>query len=202
MLEVTSSAQHYLRRLLQQQGDDDFGILVAVSAPGTPAARVDLGMCEPTDLGGEEVTLACEGFQLHVAAASVPWLEHAQIDFDERIGGGRMRITAPGICGDVPDASAGLAAKLCYLIDSEINPQLASHGGQVELLAVDPGNIAVLRFGGGCHGCGMVDVTLKQGVEKTLCKHLPELGGVRDATEHAKGERPYYKGRDGASAMR
>lgn len=202
MIQLSDRAQQYFRQLIEAQGDDDFGVLVAVDSPGTPAAKVDFSFCEPDDLKGGEAALACDGFTLHVDAASIDWLERASIDVEDRGAGGRMRISAPGIRGDVPDETADLAARIRYVIDSEINPQLASHSGRTQLVDVDPGNIAVLEFGGGCHGCGMVDVTLKQGVQKTLRKHIPELGGVRDVTEHAKGENPYYQGRDGASAMR
>lgn len=201
MIEVSARAQEHFRALLEQQGDEDFSVRVQVSEPGTPAAAVELGFCEPEDLAGDEVALALEGFTLYVPADSVDWLERARIDFLEDRGGGRMRIVAPGIRGDVPEADADLAARVRYVIESEINPQLASHKGQVQLVQIDPGNIVVLEFGGGCHGCGMVDVTLKQGVEKTLRKRLPQVGGVRDATEHASGKNPYYRGRSGASAM-
>lgn len=201
MIEVTAGAQRYFRRLLEEQGDEDYGIRIAVTAGGTPAANVDLSFCEPTDLAGDEAPIDCEGFTLHIAADSVNWLEAATIDFEEQRGGGRMRISAPGLRGQVPEADAGLAARVRYIIDSEINPQLASHDGRVQLVDIDPGSVAVLEFGGGCHGCGMVDVTLKQGVEKTLRKRLPELAGVRDATEHAKGTSPYYRGHGGTSAM-
>jgi Fe/S biogenesis protein NfuA len=59
----------------------------------------------------------------------------------------------------------------------------------------------LLQFGGGCHGCGMVDVTLKQGVEKTLRERVPEITAVRDATDHAGGEKPYYSKAEGKSAI-
>ena len=84
---------------------------------------------------------------------------------------------------------------------SEINPKLASHGGCVTLLEVDAEHAVVLQFGGGCHGCGMVDVTLKQGVEKTLREQVPEVTAVRDATDHSGGEKPYYSRHEGKSAM-
>lgn len=201
MIEVSERAQQHFRRLIEQHGDEDFGILLAVEAAGTPAARVDLRFCEPADLSGNEISVPCQGFTLHVGAGSVRWLGEARIDFEPDRSGGRMRISAPGIRGDVPDNDAGLSAKVRFLIDSEINPQLASHGGRVSLVEIDPAGVAVLEFGGGCHGCGMADVTLKQGVEKTLRKALPDITGVRDATEHASGKNPYYRGRQGPSAM-
>lgn len=201
MIQLSEHAQHYFRRLLDEQGDEDFGIRIAVDSPGTPAANVELGFCELSDLSGDEMAIPCQGFTLYVAADSRQWLADAEIDFDPHASGGQLRVSAPGIRGEVPEGDADLAAKIRYLIESEINPQLASHSGRVSLVQIDPGNVVVLEFGGGCHGCGMADVTLKQGVEKTLRKALPEITGVRDATEHASGKNPYYRGRQGRSAM-
>jgi len=73
-----------------------------------------------------------------------------------------------------------------------VNPGLAAHGGQVSLEDIVD-NVAVLQFGGGCQGCGMVDVTLKEGVEKTLMSRIPELSGVRDVTDHTDTSHAFYK---------
>ncbi len=78
------------------------------------------------------------------------------------------------------------------ILDEMINPAVASHGGYVELLDVKE-NIAYLKLGGGCQGCGMVNVTLKQGIEATLKEEIPQLAGVIDQTDHAGGSNPYYQ---------
>ena len=75
------------------------------------------------------------------------------------------------------------------MIQTQINPQLASHGGKITLIEITDDGYAVLQFGGGCNGCSMVDVTLKDGVEKQLVSLFPnELKGARDVTEHQRGE--------------
>jgi Fe/S biogenesis protein NfuA len=102
--------------------------------------------------------------------------------------------TEDGLRGQVPGAEASLIDRIRYVIESEINPQLASHGGRVSLREVTAEGIVVLQFGGGCHGCGMVDKTLRGGVETTLKMRVPEVTGVADATDHATGSRPYYRG--------
>jgi Fe/S biogenesis protein NfuA len=79
-----------------------------------------------------------------------------------------------------------------YLLYNEVNPGLAAHGGNVSLEEIFEENVAVLRFGGGCQGCGMVDVTLKNGVEKTLLEQIPQLKEVRDVTDHTVKENAYY----------
>jgi Fe/S biogenesis protein NfuA len=88
---------------------------------------------------------------------------------------------------------APLVDRINYMIESEINPQLASHGGNVVLTELTDDGFAILQFGGGCNGCSMVDVTLKDGIEKQMLEQFAgELNGVRDATEHQAGEHSYY----------
>jgi Fe/S biogenesis protein NfuA len=96
---------------------------------------------------------------------------------------------------------AGLVERVRYVLEAEVNPRIAAHGGRVSLLEIDANGVVLLQFGGGCHGCGMVDVTLKHGVEKTLRERVPEITEVRDATDHAGGSNPYYSKKEGQSAM-
>ena len=78
------------------------------------------------------------------------------------------------------------------VIYNEINPMLESHGGEVSLIEFNDHGEAVLQFGGGCQGCGMVDVTLKDGIEKTLVEQIPEVTGVKDTTDHSIDDNAYY----------
>ena len=87
---------------------------------------------------------------------------------------------------------SSLDDRINYYLTTEINPGLASHGGMVQLIEIDKG-VAILQFGGGCQGCGMVDVTLKEGVEKILKERIPELVGVRDVTDHSNRDNAFYK---------
>jgi len=84
-----------------------------------------------------------------------------------------------------------IRARVEHLLETQINPAVASHGGWVELLGVQANNV-FLQLGGGCQGCGMADVTLKQGIETLLREEIPELGEVLDQTDHAAGRNPYY----------
>lgn len=81
--------------------------------------------------------------------------------------------------------------KVQSILDGEINPAIAAHGGWVELIDVKK-NEVFIRMGGGCQGCGMADVTLKQGVEKSIREAMPEIGAIMDTTDHASGRNPYY----------
>jgi Fe-S cluster biogenesis protein NfuA len=102
--------------------------------------------------------------------------------------------------GDPPIAQDALGAlpdpeeikkKVQGVLDGEINPAVAAHGGWVELIDVQR-NEVFIRMGGGCQGCGMADVTLKQGVEKSIRAAVPQVGAIMDTTDHATGRNPYY----------
>ncbi len=191
MINITESAQTYFRHLLTTQGGDAVGIRVSAVHPGTPRADARLEFCENGDLLGDEWSLDCEGFTLYVDAPSVPFLDGADIDYVTTGATSQLTIKAPRIKGEAPKGDASLVERVRWLIESEINPQLASHKGEVALEEITAEGVVRLRFGGGCHGCGMADVTLKQGIEKTLMARIPEITAVRDATDHSTGEAPY-----------
>jgi Fe/S biogenesis protein NfuA len=91
-----------------------------------------------------------------------------------------------------PIDDADVKNRIQKILDEVINPAVAGHGGFVELLDFKE-NVAYLKLGGGCQGCGMVNVTLKQGIEATLKEEIPQLAGVIDQTDHAGGTNPYYQ---------
>ncbi len=191
MINISESAQTHFRRLLQTQGGDAVGIRISAVHPGTPRADARLEFAEHGDLLGDEWEVQCEGFVLYVDAPSAKFLDGAEIDINAQPTGNQLTIKAPRIKGEAPKGDASLIERVQWLLDSEINPQLASHKGQVALDSIDADGVVYLRFGGGCHGCGMADVTLKQGIEKTLKGRIPEVTAVRDATDHSTGAAPY-----------
>ncbi|HEX7126225.1 MAG TPA: NifU family protein [Thermodesulfobacteriota bacterium] len=91
----------------------------------------------------------------------------------------------------VSEVDRGIREKVQTIIDRDINPAVASHGGFVELIDVEDA-IVYVRLGGGCQGCGMANVTLKQGIEATIRQQVPEVVAILDTTEHALGTNPYY----------
>ena len=91
---------------------------------------------------------------------------------------------------------ASIEERINYVLQAEINPNLAAHGGNVQLLELvddEAGLTAVLKFGGGCQGCSAVDMTLRQGVEVQLKQQVPELMHVVDDTDHTRTENAYYQ---------
>ena len=192
MIEVSGTAQRYFRRLIQQQDETDLGLRIRVIDPGTPRASCDLQFCPEGQQQVSDISVELADFNLYVSADSADWLLEAEIDFEEDAAGGQLSIRAPNIKGSMPGEDADLSERVAWVLETEINPGLASHGGMVALEAITAEQEVVLRFGGGCHGCGMVDVTLKEGIEKTLKGHFPEITGICDATDHSTGENPYY----------
>lgn len=192
MIEITTTAQDYFRRLIEQQDEPGLGLRIKVLAAGTPQADCDLQFWPRKEQRAEDHHASFNGFDLYVDPASIDWLQEAEIDFETDDTGGQLTIRAPRIKGQAPDPETPLADRIRWVLDSEVNPRLAAHGGKVALVEVTPAQQAVLRFGGGCHGCGMVSVTLRDGIEKTLVGHFPEITGILDATDHEHGENPYY----------
>lgn len=194
MIKVSDSAQQYFNRLIGQQDEEGLGLRISVSHPGTPGASCDLQFSPEGQRKEDDRVVELEGFKMFVAAASEKWLVDAEIDFEEDPTGGQLTIRAPGIKGSEPSADADMTQRINWLLETEINPALASHGGQVSLVEITEKLEVILQFGGGCQGCGMADVTLKQGIEQTLTRNIPEITAVLDVTDHQSGTNPYYAG--------
>ena len=191
MINISESAQTHFRKLIEREALPGLGVRLTAVNPGTARADVRLEFAEPGDLQGDEWAVDCNGFTLWLDAASTGFLDGAEIDYETQATGGQLQIRAPKIKGEVPADSASLVERVRWLVENEINPQLAQHRGHVSVQEVTADGVVWLRFGGGCHGCGMADVTLKQGIEKTLIEKVPGVTAVRDATDHATGSAPY-----------
>lgn len=191
MIQISESAQAHFRRLIEKEGIAGLGVRLQAMDAGTPRADVRLEFAEPGDLSGDEWAVDCSGFTLWLDAASAPFLDDATIDYVTQATGGQLQIKAPNIKGTTPGEGASLVERVRWVIEHEINPQLAQHRGHVALEEVRADGAVLLRFGGGCHGCGMAEVTLKQGIERTLLDKVPGVTAVLDATDHATGSAPY-----------
>lgn len=191
-IDITPSAQHYLAGLLDKQDCPGIAIRLFVADPGTPKAETCIAYCRPGEEQSDDLVLELDGFRAHVERRSLPFLEDARVDYAEDRMGGQLTIRAPNSRMPQVRDDSPVEDKINYVLYNEVNPGLAAHGGMVTLVEVIDG-FAVLQFGGGCQGCGMVDVTLKEGVERTLIERVPELAGVRDATDHTDRSQAYYQ---------
>jgi Fe/S biogenesis protein NfuA len=126
-----------------------------------------------------------------VRGATIDWL-------DDPFGGGGLRVDNPNTpspaIGAPPaaDLSGDVAQRVIQLLDRQVNPSIAAHGGRAELVAVEQGT-AYLRLGGGCQGCAMATVTLSQGIETAIIQAVPEITSVVDVTDHQSGTNPYFE---------
>lgn len=191
---VTEAAQKHFSNLLQKEEIAGMNLRVFVANPGTIHADVSVTYCPPGEEVSTDFALPFESFKLFIDADSQDSLTDARIDFVEDALEGHLSVKAPFLKGREPATSSTLTERIQFVIDSEINPNLAGHGGRVGLIEIiedQSGAIVVLQFGGGCHGCGMAGVTLKHGIEKTLKEKFPEIVEIRDATDHTTGADPY-----------
>jgi len=191
MLTVTPTAREYFAKLLDDQPDGT-QLRLSTQHAGTPAADVALNFCPDGEQKADDRAIDCGDFVMYVSEEGAEALDGAMIDFETNATGGELSIRAPGLRGQKPTDDAPLRERVAWVLESRINPMVAGHGGIVSLVEVTEQRDVLLRFGGGCHGCGMVDVTLKQGIETQLRELVPEIREVRDATDHASGENPYY----------
>jgi len=195
-IEVTPSAADYLAELLEKQNVEGIAVRLFVTQPGTTYAETCLAYCRPEEVNAEDEIMDLEQLRFYIERNSILYLDEAFIDYAQDRMGGQLTIKAPNAKVPKVSADSPMEEQINYILYSEINPGLASHGGEVKLIELveeDVGMIAVLKFGGGCQGCSAVDMTLKDGVEKTLVEKLPGLVGVRDETDHSQRENAYFK---------
>ena len=192
MLRITEAAHQHFGKLLSEQPDGT-GIRVFVVNPGSPNAECGVSYCPPDSVEADDERLPFNGFDAIVDSGSAPFLEDAVIDFEEQELGSQLTLKAPNAKARKVADDAPLIERVEYVIQAEINPQLANHGGHVMVNDITDDGLAILQFGGGCNGCSMIDVTVKNGIEKELKERFPEeITGVRDITEHERGEHSYY----------
>ena len=132
MIQISDTAQTHFRKLIEREGVPGMGVRLSAVDPGTPRADARLEFAEPTDLLGDEWAVDCDGFTLYVDASSVGWLDGAEIDIVAGTAGTQqLTIKAPRIKGEAPGDAASLVERVHWVVENEVNPQLASHGGKV-----------------------------------------------------------------------
>jgi Fe/S biogenesis protein NfuA len=187
MLNITEPAKNKIAALLGTQGRQGSALRVAIIGRGPGGFVYDLRFVENARKAPDDVLMDAGAFQVFIDPASAPKLNGATLEFVEGIHESGFRIDNPNPLWDDPKAKA-----VQEVIDTKINPSIAMHGGFVTLLDVKD-DIAYVQLGGGCHGCGMANATLKQGIEVIIREAIPEIREVIDTTDHAGGTNPYYQ---------
>lgn len=177
---------------------DSLALWVEVSGEAAGSYTYDLWFQATADAGPNEVVQEHDGLQVVIGPSSIERLRGARLNASD----GAMEIdnpnrppakaASPSMTGPPPDLSGDIPQRVIRVLDEQINPSIAGHGGQAELVAIEEG-IAYLRLSGGCQGCGLAAVTLSQGIAVAIKESVPEIIDVRDVTDHSSGDNPYYE---------
>ena len=186
MLAITSKAREMLDSFAEKSGEEDISLRVEIIGRGPKGFQYDLQFVGRDGGQEDDVITDVDGVVVRVAMRSAQYLDGTTLDFKETLMGGGFAFDNPN-----PLWIDELSIRVAEIINEKVNPAVASHGGVVELIGVDD-NKAIIAFGGGCQGCGMADVTLKQGVEVMIKENVPEILEVVDTTDHAAGSNPFY----------
>jgi len=187
MLTITDVAKKKILALMGAEKQQGLALRVGITGRGPGGFRYNLQFTEEDEKGAEDIVIDAGGFQVLIDPESAPNLKGATIDYVDGIYESGFKIDNPNPLWTDPKARA-----VQEVIDTQINPGVAMHGGFVTLLDVRD-DTAYIALGGGCQGCGMADVTLKQGIEVMIREAVPEIRKIIDTTDHAAGTNPYYQ---------
>jgi Fe/S biogenesis protein NfuA len=187
VLNITEAAQKKILEIRASDDRPDLALRVSIKGRGVGGFQYDLQLVPNASRGGDDVVIELDGIQVLIDPASSPSLDGAKLDYVDSEFESGFDFENPNPLWTDPAAVA-----VQEVIDSQVNPQIASHGGFVTLLDVR-GDTAYVEMGGGCQGCGMANVTLKQGVEVMIRDAVPAIVNIIDSTDHNSGSNPYYK---------
>ncbi len=187
LLDVTKTAQEKIQGVIENEEVEVEGLRVSIEGRSASAFQYSLGLATETE--EDDIVIDMGAFKVLVDPNSADDLKGAVIDYVEDLNSSGFKIDNP----NTPTWDNPKAQKIQELIDERINPAVAAHGGQIELLNVEDDAIYI-HMGGGCQGCGMANATLKHGIEAMIQEVFPEIKQVIDTTDHAAGTNPYYAG--------
>ena len=191
MITFTDQAREQVLAFMEME-DGELVVRIEVLDSSPLAPRYDLALIEADESGETDETLDGGGFGLVVDPESAILLKGATVDWVETIQGSGFKVENPNIkpIGEATPAGP-LADRVKHVIEYQINPSIAGHGGAVTLVDVRD-DVIYLQMQGGCQGCGMAAVTLAQGIKRILMETLPEIRDIVDVTNHDDGANPYY----------
>ena len=189
ILTITEVAIEQIRRVLGQEELTDQAVRVGIADKTPTSYQYQLEFCDVSERSDDDTVIEHGGIVFYLDAESLPDLRGTSLDYVDTGLSAGFKFDNPNKPPLLQDA---LAARVFQVLQEEINPGVASHGGHVALLDVKDGT-AYVRLGGGCQGCGQADVTVKQGIETAIRQAVPEIHTVLDVTDHAAGENPYFQ---------
>ncbi|MEJ2078219.1 MAG: iron-sulfur cluster assembly accessory protein [Acidobacteriota bacterium] len=196
-ITLTDLARQKVLEALEKQPEKN-ALRLEARANGTPQFSYSMRLIGEADKRVDDLRIDSDGLELVIDPNSASNLNGASVDFEDRVVRSGFKFNNPNK-PEVPEVGSGprgdltgsTAERVQQLLDRELNPAVAAHGGRINFVGVKD-NKVYLSFGGGCHGCGMVDVTLKQGVEARIRELIPEIEEVVDTTDHSSGQNPFY----------
>ena len=194
MITLTDRAREVVRDYVDKSDGEFTALRIGISG-GTPLAPdFELTLVGPDDIAESEREVEVGDLTIVVEEEFAPRLEGATVDFVQRVNESgfevKLAATEPA---PAPVLEGPLAERVKSVLDSEINPAISSHGGTITLVGVE-GTEIYLEMGGGCQGCAMSRMTLRQGVERMVRQAVPEVTVIHDVTDHASGENPFFEG--------
>ena len=190
MLTISEPAQAKIGELIENSENPVKGLRIGAEAASPLKVDFRMSFLGDGQETADDIVVQFEGFDVYVGADSVEYVNDATVDYVDGLMGSGFKIVSGRNSG--PELTGPVAEKVQQVIEQRINPAVASHGGYVSLIDVKD-NVVYVELGGGCQGCGMADVTLKQGIEVAIKKAVPEITDILDVTEHADGTNPYYQ---------
>lgn len=192
MLTLSDRAKEVVESYLDQSGGELSALRITMV--GSPVApQFELTLVGPTEHRDEETPMEIDGITVLIDEAQVETLEGANVDFVERVNESGFEVKLAAGAGRKTSPSGPLAERVTEVLNSQINPAIASHGGAIELIDVQ-GTEIYFEMTGGCQGCAMSRMTLRQGVERMVRKAVPEVTVIHDVTDHASGSNPFFEG--------
>lgn len=191
VVTFTDAARAHVVAFLADE-EDPLAVRIEVLDSSPLAPRYDLSLIEDSERETDDLVYDLGDFQVVVPQSSEELLEGATVDWVESIQGSGFKIVNPNIVPIGEGVSGGpLADRVKRVIEMQVNPAIASHGGSVSLVEVRDDTV-YLEMQGGCQGCGMAAVTLAQGIRRIIMEALPEVRDIVDMTNHEAGSNPYY----------
>jgi Fe/S biogenesis protein NfuA len=202
VLTITSAARATVLEVLSNEKDpSSLALWLETSGVADNAYTYDMYFQAIADAGAGDVVQHDDDLPVVIPNDSVDRLQGASLDFvvDEAGEGGLVVInpnlpptTAPRLVAPDVDLSDPMAQQVVAVLEEQVNPSIAAHGGRADLVGVKD-NAVYLRLSGGCQGCGMAKETLSQGIEVMLREAIPSITEIVDITDHAEGANPFYE---------
>lgn len=191
-IDFTDGARERVLSFIEDENAPDLSVRISVVSPSPLDPRYDMALITPEERRPDDEVVAIDGFEVVMEPESAELLEGARVDWVESLDGSGFKVENPNLkpIGSEP-LEGPVAERVEQVIEEQVNPAVARHGGQVSLVDVR-GDTVYVRMGGGCQGCGMANVTLTQGIERMITDAVPEIENIQDVTDHASGSNPYY----------